>query len=170
MKLPSGSRSSWTKALALPAGLVMMFSLLAAPSPSGAQTTPAIAEANGAGYWMVASDGGVFSFGDAGYFGSLGGTKLNKPITGILPTPSGEGYWMVASDGGIFAFGDAPYYGSAGALKLNQPIVGMAAKAPDSGFLAAAGKAGPPGPPGAAGPPGLWPSSSRSTALTMARV
>jgi hypothetical protein len=26
------------------------------------------------GYWFVASDGGVFSFGDAPFSGSLGGT------------------------------------------------------------------------------------------------
>jgi hypothetical protein len=121
VKLPSGSRSSWKKALGLPAGLVLIASLLAAPSPP-ASAQVAAADPNGAGYWMVASDGGVFNFGDAGYFGSLGGTPLNKPITGILPTPSGQGYWMVASDGGVFAFGDAPYYGSAGALNLNKPI------------------------------------------------
>ena len=28
---------------------------------------------DGKGYWMVASDGGVFAFGDAGYHGSMGG-------------------------------------------------------------------------------------------------
>src|SRR5205807_8094772 len=32
----------------------------------------------GGGYWLVASDGGVFSFGDAGFFGSMGGTPLAK--------------------------------------------------------------------------------------------
>ena len=37
----------------------------------------------GLGYWMTASDGGVFSFGDANFYGSMGGTVLNKPIVGI---------------------------------------------------------------------------------------
>jgi hypothetical protein len=32
---------------------------------------------------MVASDGGVFTFGDAGYFGSEGGRSLDKPIVGM---------------------------------------------------------------------------------------
>ena len=59
------------------------------------------------GYWLVASDGGIFTFGDAGFFGSTGGQPLNKPIVGMARTPSGHGYWLVASDGGIFAFGDA---------------------------------------------------------------
>src|SRR5256885_3506535 len=36
----------------------------------------------GAGYWMVASDGGIFSFGDATFHGSTGAITLNKPIVG----------------------------------------------------------------------------------------
>ena len=35
------------------------------------------------GYWLVASDGGVFSFGDAGFYGSTGNIVLNKPIVGM---------------------------------------------------------------------------------------
>jgi hypothetical protein len=34
------------------------------------------------GYWLVASDGGVFSFGTAAFYGSTGGTTLNQPILG----------------------------------------------------------------------------------------
>ncbi|TAN30759.1 MAG: hypothetical protein EPN30_00795, partial [Actinomycetota bacterium] len=36
-----------------------------------------------AGYWEVASDGGIFSFGDAVFYGSMGGHSLNQPIVGI---------------------------------------------------------------------------------------
>ena len=60
------------------------------------------------GYWEVASDGGLFAFGDAPFHGSMGGQPLNKPIVGIAATPDGKGYWEVASDGGVFAFGGAP--------------------------------------------------------------
>ena len=81
---------------------------------------------SGKGYWLVASDGGIFSFGDAGFFGSTGAIKLNRPIVGMAPTPSGEGYWLVASDGGIFTFGDARFHGSLGRAKLNGRIVGIA--------------------------------------------
>src|SRR6185312_4628096 len=77
------------------------------------------------GYWLVASDGGVFSFGDATFNGSMGGTPLNKPIVGMTSTPDGKGYWLVASDGGVFSFGDATFYGSMGGTPLNKPIVGM---------------------------------------------
>ena len=52
------------------------------------------------GYWTVASDGGVFAFGQLGFHGSLGGVHLDKPIVGMAPTPSSQGYWLVASDGG----------------------------------------------------------------------
>jgi hypothetical protein len=82
---------------------------------------------SGNGYWLVASDGGIFSFGDATFHGSTGSIALNQPIVGMAPTPVGNGYWLVASDGGIFSFGDATFHGSTGAIVLNQPIVGMAA-------------------------------------------
>jgi hypothetical protein len=87
---------------------------------------------DGDGYWLVASDGGIFSFGDAQFNGSTGALHLNKPIVGMAATPDGDGYWLVASDGGIFSFGDAQFYGSTGALALNEPIVGMASM-PDGG-------------------------------------
>ena len=67
-----------------------------------------------AGYWEVATDGGVFSFGDAQFHGSTGSIRLNKPMVGMAVTPDGGGYWLVASDGGIFAYGDAGFYGSTG--------------------------------------------------------
>ena len=74
----------------------------------------------------MATDGGIFAFGDAAFVGSTGNIRLNRPIVGMASSPDGHGYWLVASDGGIFAFGDAPYEGSTGGSHLNQPVVGMA--------------------------------------------
>jgi hypothetical protein len=91
-----------------------------APRAAAATATPTPA------YWLVASDGGIFSFGGATFYGSTGNIALNKPIVGMASTPDGGGYWLVASDGGIFAFGDAPFFGSTGNIHLNQPVVGMA--------------------------------------------
>jgi len=85
-----------------------------------------------AGYWLVGSDGGVFAFGTAGYFGSMGGQHLNAPMVGMARTPDGGGYWLVGSDGGVFAFGTAGYFGSMGGRHLNAPMVGMA-RTPDGG-------------------------------------
>ena len=80
----------------------------------------------GEGYWLVAADGGVFTFGDAGYYGSKGGEHLNAPVVGMTPTSDGHGYWLVAADGGVFTFGDAGYYGSKGGEHLNAPVLGAA--------------------------------------------
>ena len=77
------------------------------------------------GYWQVASDGGVFTFGAAQFYGSTGSIKLNQPVVGMAATPDGRGYWLVAKDGGIFAYGDAQFYGSTGSMVLNKPIIGM---------------------------------------------
>jgi hypothetical protein len=82
----------------------------------------------GRGYWLVASDGGIFSFGDARFAGSTGAITLNQPIVGMAPTVTGGGYWLVAADGGIFSFGDATFLGSAGGVRLDQPVVAMAGR------------------------------------------
>ena len=101
---------------------------------------------SGDGYWLVASDGGVFSFGDAKFFGSVpgalkAGQHLNAPIVGVAVGPGvvnlstftldSDGYWLTGSDGGVFAFGDSGYFGSIpGVLKPGQhlvaPVVGIA--------------------------------------------
>ncbi|MGH8999728.1 MAG: hypothetical protein ACRDY7_10100, partial [Acidimicrobiia bacterium] len=92
----------------------------------------------GQGYWLVASDGGIFAYGDAVFTGSTDGQSLNRPIVGMASTPTGKGYWLVASDGGVFAFGDAPFLGSTGDVALNQPIVGLAAHPSGQGYWLAA--------------------------------
>jgi hypothetical protein len=97
---------------------------------------------SGRGYWLVASDGGLFAFGDAAFYGSTGAMTLNKPIVGMAATRSGRGYRLVASDGGLFAFGDAAFHGSTGAITLNKPIVGMAATPLGRGYWLVASDGG----------------------------
>ncbi len=41
----------------------------------------------GSGYWLVASDGGLFAFGNAQFYGSMGGKPLNAPVVGVAATP-----------------------------------------------------------------------------------
>ena len=84
------------------------------------------------GYWINASDGGVFSFGNAQFHGSTGGMRLNQPVVGMASTHDAGGYWEVATDGGVFSFGDAQFHGSTGSIRLNKPMVGMAVT-PDGG-------------------------------------
>jgi len=86
------------------------------------------------GYWFVATDGGIFAYGDAPFYGSTGSIKLNRPVYGMAPTPGGGGYWMVADDGGIFAFGNAKFFGSTGGQQLPHPIIGMATTPAGQGY------------------------------------
>ena len=94
------------------------------------------------GYRLVGADGSVFTYGNAGNFGSPAGTPLNRPIVGSATTPSGNGYWLVASDGGIFNYGDAKFFGSTGGVVLNKPIVGMASTPSGNGYWLVASDGG----------------------------
>lgn len=107
----------------------------------------------GNGYWLTATDGGVFSYGDARFYGSMGGKPLNKPMVAIVATGTGSGYWTVAADGGVFAYGDAkppagnPLPEMAARGRLNKPIVeatrsganGLLLVAADGGVFALGG-------------------------------
>jgi hypothetical protein len=99
------------------------------PGPYGTLNSPIVSAAvtaTGKGVWLVASDGGVFTEGDAIYHGSAGDIVLNEPIVDIVATASGEGYWLIAADGGVFTHGDAPYpAGHADVMNRadNDPIV-----------------------------------------------
>jgi hypothetical protein len=105
------------------------------------------------GYWLVGSDGGIFTFGSAQFHGSTGSLRLQRPVVGIVPTASRGGYWLDASDGGIFAFGDAGFYGSIPGLglhpagsgllnSLNAPIVGMVPSSDGGGYFMVASDGG----------------------------
>ncbi len=94
------------------------------------------------GYRLVAANGAVSTFGNAGNYGSEAGQPLNAPIVGMTATPDNKGYWLVGADGGIFTFGDASYYGSEGGQHLNQPIVGMAATPDGKGYWLVAADGG----------------------------
>ena len=105
------------------------------------------------GYWLVGSDGGIFNFGSAGFYGSTGNLVLQRPVVGITPTADRRGYWLVAADGGVFAFGDAGFYGSLPGLgiapagsgapdELNAPIVGMVPSTDDRGYFMVAADGG----------------------------
>jgi PKD domain len=94
-----------------------------------------VSTGSGAGYWQVASDGGVFSYGDAQFYGSLPGTVKVDNIIGMVRTPDSAGYWLVGTDGGVFAFGDARFYGSLPGLNIKvNNIVGMAATKTGNGY------------------------------------
>ncbi len=126
----------------------------AASSPAPSPPPPAAApQAPQHGYWLVGSDGGIFTFGSAQFHGSTGSLHLQRPVVGITPTATRGGYWLVASDGGIFAFGNAGFHGSipgsglnpAGSglpRSLNAPIVGMVPSNDGGGYFMVASDGG----------------------------
>jgi len=119
-----------------------------------ATTTMGAAPASGQhGYWLVGSDGGVFSFGSSQFYGSVADMHLQSPVVGITPTADRRGYWLVGSDGGVFSFGDANFYGSIPGLgiapddspvhpSLNAPIVGMVSSHDGHGYFLVANDGG----------------------------
>ncbi|HEX4434056.1 MAG TPA: hypothetical protein VH012_04445 [Acidimicrobiales bacterium] len=118
--------------------------VLAVVGTAVAPTSPAAAAPNSPtpAYWLAASDGGIFSFGGAPFYGSTGGMVLNKPVVGMAATSDGGGYYEVASDGGVFSYGDATFYGSTGSIHLNQPVVGMAVVPGGGGYWLVASDGG----------------------------
>ncbi len=105
------------------------------------------------GYWLVGSDGGIFTFGSAQFYGSTGSLHLQRPVVGIVPTADRGGYWLDASDGGVFSFGDTQFFGSIPGLglhpagsglpnSLNAPIVGMVPSIDDRGYFMVASDGG----------------------------
>jgi hypothetical protein len=125
-------------ALALAAGALLM------ATPLAGAATPHAASPNG--YWLVGADGGIFNYGSAQFYGSTGSMALQRPVIGIVATPTGNGYWLDATDGGVFAYGTTQYYGSLPGLgyhpfqsdlpnSLNAPIAGMVASHDDQGYF-----------------------------------
>ena len=113
---------------------------LSGAHPLAAPIVGMAANPTGAGYWLVAADGGVFDFGGAPFKGSTytygltglsGAHALAAPIVAIIPTPDGGGYWLVAADGGVFDFGNAKFFGST----YTQGYTGLGGSHPISGRI-----------------------------------
>ena len=129
------------------------FTVTGGPVSQTPAPTPPTPPAPAHGYWLVGSDGGIFTFGSAQFYGSTGGITLQRPVVGISPTSNKAGYWLVASDGGVFAFGNAGYFGlipGAGLApagsglphSLNAPIVGMVPSSDGGGYFMVASDGG----------------------------
>ncbi|MDA8297679.1 MAG: putative Ig domain-containing protein [Actinomycetota bacterium] len=84
---------------------------------------------DGKGYYLISSFGGVFSYGDARFQGSITALHLRTPTVAFGISPTGHGYYLVTRAGNVFNRGGAPFYGSM-AGKRHPPIVAFAV-APD---------------------------------------
>ncbi|MGA2836955.1 MAG: hypothetical protein ABSF84_10195 [Acidimicrobiales bacterium] len=95
------------------------------PYPSDpTQELPIAAPAPGPqGYWLAASDGGIFSFGRPFYGSGSGGSSA---VSGFASDPGGNGYQIGTGSGSIVPFG--PRAGCTGSVvDLVEPVVGLAA-------------------------------------------
>lgn len=77
------------------------------------------------------SDGGVFTYDGAPFYGSVPGvTPGGVKTVDAAWTPSGLGYWILGADGGVFGFGDADYSGGLNAVDYdgNRKPIGIVTK------------------------------------------
>ncbi len=116
---PSPTRGSSTPTMERGCGPSRSQARAAEPTDHYGSTTPSH------GYWLVGSDGGIFSFGSAQFYGSMGGLALQRPVVGIVPAQgsmadTGSTPQMAASS----AF-DTPFYGSIPGLGLNPAGSGL---------------------------------------------
>ncbi|MDQ3943922.1 MAG: peptidoglycan recognition protein [Actinomycetota bacterium] len=109
---------------------------------AGLATTP-----SGHGYWLAATDGRVFAFGDAlprgatpgqAVTGAVGAVKPAAPIVSIAAHPDGRGYWLLGADGGVFAV-DTGFFGSLAGRKPPPEAVQLRVTRTGDGYYVAAG-------------------------------
>ena len=79
--LPAGATCTVTVTFT-PPSLGVYNATLVVTGPNGSQNVP-LRGVSSHGYHTVASDGGVFSFGDAAFYGSMGGRPLDAPVVGM---------------------------------------------------------------------------------------
>jgi hypothetical protein len=152
-------------------GAVLPIWLVAAPVQAQ------VSQGSGQGYWVVESNGQVYSFGGAPYYGGAEHLHLNAPIIGMVAAPDGQGYWLVGKDGGVFSFGSARFYGSLpkGSLgvvtdkvvamaAVPGPTIGPAGPQGDQGAIGPQGPVGPQGPPGTSGSSSVGPAGPQGVA------
>ena len=83
-----------------------------APVPAHPATVAIVSQpGSDTGYWIVAADGGVFTYGGAQFYGSMGGKPITAPIVAADATSDGKGYRLVGADGAVYDFGAAVYEG-----------------------------------------------------------
>ena len=143
-QLPTKRRSPAMVKLAAP-GSIAAFgdaTFLGAPGEHTRDIVGITLSGYGQGYWAVGEGGGVFSYGDARFLGSLATDHRSRQIAGIAATPSGGGYWLASRDGDVFSFGDAKFYGSLGKDDLKTTVVGIASLPDGRGYWLATADGG----------------------------
>jgi L-ascorbate metabolism protein UlaG (beta-lactamase superfamily) len=79
---------------------------------------------DGRGYWLVTSEGQVFSFGDAYHHKTTRPLDPNKQIVGIR-SAGNDGYWLVAANGRIYSYGDGRRVNTQQTPHPSTPVAGI---------------------------------------------
>ena len=85
-----------------------------------------------AGYWMLESNGAIWSFGDAPPF--VYGHVWPFNAADFEPTPDGAGGWRVTSDGIVERFGTAKHFGDRPALAPGESVTSMSGTKAGDGY------------------------------------
>ncbi|MGH8990316.1 MAG: hypothetical protein ACRDZ7_02175, partial [Acidimicrobiia bacterium] len=118
------------------------------PTTGGGRTIVGmVPTTSGGGYWLAATDGRVFAFGDAlprgatpgqAVVGAVGAVKPAAPIVSIAAHPDGRGYWLLGADGGVFAVGTG-FFGSLAGRQPAPEAVQLRVTATGEGYYLAGG-------------------------------
>jgi len=95
-----------------------------------------VSVANPPSYRTAAADGGMFTFGGSGFYGSGVGSSAaaTSTVVGVAEVPGGGGYWEVTAAGTVLAFGDAETFPTLPASTFGSPVVGIAATPEGQGY------------------------------------
>jgi murein DD-endopeptidase MepM/ murein hydrolase activator NlpD len=125
---------------------------------------PAASPTSAGGYWMLDNQGGVLSYGGAGWQGGLDGATT---VSGIASTLDGRGYWVVDRGGAVTPLGTARSFGDARSVR-HAAIVNITRSRTGNGYylLASDGRVFRYGD----APPVGWPEGARTTFVGMNRT
>jgi len=96
----------------------------------GATMAEIAATPSGLGYWLFATDGRVFAFGDAAHFGNA---KSDRVTGG--DNRGSDGYWLVTQGGRVRSFGTSKSLGDLAGRDLGSKVVGLAATPSAEGYV-----------------------------------
>ena len=109
--------------------LLVALAVLSLVAVVGDDPIGAGAAVSGSGYWMLAADGSVSSFGS--------GANLGNGPTGsvdIEPTPAGDGYWILGERGTVTARGTARVFGGSPALRPGEQAASLSVTPSGAGY------------------------------------
>ena len=89
-------------------GIILMAAGSSIRAWSGCATGPA----GPPGYNILTDAGGLYSFGDARYYGNLLDHGFPGPAVGLAETANGSGYNILTGSGALYSFGNAEYFGN----------------------------------------------------------